>query len=168
VFALLFPAALRCQPSSPEPSRGGPSRADPAPTTQVSITTPRDSLRLQLEVPAQVPAGAPVPIVLRVTNTGAAARELYLRGRTVAFDVTIAREGGAVVWRRLDGQAIEAIVQLRVLQPGEALTLEHRWDQRDRRGEPVAPGIYTVQGALLTDEPEPRRTTIRTLRITPR
>ena len=114
-----------------------------------------DSVRLALDVPATARAGASVPIALRVENVAGRALELYLRGRTIAWDVVVARAGGDTVWRRLDGEVIPAIVQLRLLAPGEVLTLRAAWDQRDAAGAHVGPGRYTVRADLLTDRPEP-------------
>lgn len=132
------------------------------------VATRDDSLRLEIEVPPEVRAGAPVPITLRARNAGAAPFELYLQGRTVAFDITVARANGAAVWRRLEGQTIPAILQVRVLTPGESLELHDQWDQRASTGEPVGPGSYTVEGALLTDSPQPLKTPAALLRILPR
>lgn len=132
------------------------------------VATRDDSLHLEIEVPPEVRAGAPVPITLRARNAGAAPLELYLQGRTVAFDITVARANGAAVWRRLEGQTIPAILQVRVLTPGESLELHDQWDQRASTGEPVGPGSYTVEGALLTDSPQPLKTPAALLRILPR
>ncbi len=129
------------------------------------IAAPSDSLSFQLEVPAEVPAGAPVPIALRATNTRSTPIELHLLGRTPTFDITVTRPDGTVVWRRLEGATIPSILRLVVLPPGESLTLEERWDQRSNGGVSVPPGRYTVVGALLTDERQPLRTPAVQLRI---
>jgi hypothetical protein len=105
-----------------------------------------------------VPAGEPVPVTLRLTNTTSKPITLYLRGRTIAFDLTVTRASGEVVWRRLEGETVPAILQVRELAPGEVLELEDAWDQATNLGEPASPGNYQVQGAVLTDRPEPIRT----------
>ncbi len=130
--------------------------------------TSADSLRFEIEVPAQVRTGEPVPITLRATNSGEEPLELYLRGRTIAFDITVAGEDGSVVWRRLEGQMIPAILQVRELAPGESLEFHDEWDQRANSGEPVSSGHYTVQGALLRDSPRPLETPTAPLLILPR
>lgn len=127
-----------------------------------------DSLRLELLAPAEARLGDSVPLALRLTNTGTRPLELHLLGRTIAFDITVAREGGAVVWRRLEGAAIQGILQIRMLAPGETLELKELWRQRTDAGEPVGPGSYTLQGVLPTDAPEPLRTRAVRLRIVPR
>jgi hypothetical protein len=133
----------------------------------VVTATPAESLRLETEVPAEVRVGEPVPVTLRATNTGTSPLELSLMGRSVTFDVTVSRPDGAVVWRRLEGQTVPAILQLRILAPGETLELRHEWDQRGTRGQPVRAGMYVVRGALLTDA-RPLRTPPAPLRIVAR
>ena len=118
------------------------------PVTAPPAESQGDSLRLRVEVPASVRQGTSVPVTLRVENVSPRPVELYLRGRTIAFDVIVARAGGQVVWRRLDGAAIPAIVQLRVLAPGEALVLRATWDQRTgARGNPTAWGSAPAASA---------------------
>jgi hypothetical protein len=110
-----------------------------------------DSLELALVLPARVRAGAPVPIRLRVRNRTERPLDLYLRGRTTTFDVVIAGSDGQVVWRRLEGEVIPAIVHLRTLAPGERLEVEAVWDQRTNAGKAAEPGEYTVRGLLLVE-----------------
>lgn len=123
-----------------------------------------DSLRLETRVPERVSAGEPVPVVLRAENVSGGTLDLYLQGRTVAFDVVVTDAGGRVVWRRLEGEIVPAILRMETLEPGAALELDARWDQRSDAGEPVAPGRYTVHGELLT-EGDPLVTPAARLRI---
>jgi hypothetical protein len=110
------------------------------------------SLRLEIEVPPRVTAGDTVPITVRAINDAGAPLELYLLGRSVTFDVTVARaDDRTVVWRRLEGQTIPAILQIRVLAPGDSLQLEHAWDQRGNGGGVVGAGTYTVTATIHTD-----------------
>jgi hypothetical protein len=90
-------------------------------------------LRFEIDLPPQVRVGAPVPITLRATNTGAKPLDLYLRGREIAFDITVISEKGGIVWRRLEGRTVPAILQLRTLGPGESLELSDLWDQQTTR-----------------------------------
>ncbi len=71
----------------------------------------------------------------------------------------------AIVWRRLEGAVIPQILQVRMLAPGQTLVLRDAWDQRTNSGARVAPGRYTVEGALPTDAPLPLRTEPVELRI---
>lgn len=120
---------------------------------QDTVTMDSDSLRISLDLPREVPAGQPVPIVLRLENTSSRPLDLYLRGRTIAFDIFVTRPDGEVVWQRLKDEIIPAIVRLEVLQPGEVLELKDDWHQRDNSGRPAGPGNYLVRGAILTEGP---------------
>jgi Intracellular proteinase inhibitor len=107
-------------------------------------------MRVELVVPATVAAGQPVTVTLRISNPGDRPMELYLQGRPIAFDLVVQR-GSEVVWRRLEGAVVSAILQVRTLAPGEMLELTETWDQKDGSGQPVEPGDYTVAGSVLTD-----------------
>ena len=157
--------AARCQGAAPDRVGRG-SAVDDSQPDRVTAQTP-DSLRLSLVIPTQVRSGERVPITLRAENIGARPLELYLRGRTIAFDVVVTREGGEVVWRRLEGEVIPAILRLEVLAPGQVLELRAEWDQRTNDGVPVGGGSYVVRGLLLTDA-EPWETPPATLRIVTR
>jgi Intracellular proteinase inhibitor len=109
-----------------------------------------DSMRVEIVVPPKIAAGAPVPIAIRIGNTTARPIELHLQGRTVVFDLIVSRED-AVVWRRLEGESVTAILQLRMLAPGEVLELKDTWQQKDGRGRQVGPGEYSVTGVVPTD-----------------
>ena len=126
-----------------------------------------DSLRIQLDVPQAVLVGKPVPIVIRLENVGARPLDLYLRGRTIAFDIFISRADGEPVWQRLKDAIIPAIIQLKTLRPKEVLELKAEWDQRGNQGEPVGPGTYLVRGKVLTDDPVGLETGLASLRIAP-
>ena len=116
-----------------------------------------DPLRLELLMPAHVRAGERLPIRLRVQNVSGRAIDLYLRGRAPTFDVLVARPSGEVVWRRLEGEIIPAIVHLHPLAPGERLEIETAWDQRAQNGRAAGAGDYVATGLLLV-EGEPLRT----------
>jgi hypothetical protein len=109
-----------------------------------------DSMRVEIVVPPRVAAGEPVPIAIRITNAADRPIELHLQGRTVVFDLIVSR-GDAVVWRRLEGESVTAILQLRLLAPGEVLELKDAWQQVDRAGRRVGPGEYSVSGEIPTD-----------------
>ena len=120
---------------------------------------------LALEVPREHACGRRVPIVLRVHNGTARNVELGLGGRDITFDVVVTDAAGAIVWRRLQGAAVQSILQLRVLAPGETLELRAEWACRGARGKLVPAGEYTVQAFLPTDEPEPLRSAPQPLRL---
>ena len=110
-----------------------------------------DSLRLELEAPSRIALSTPVRFTLRVRNQTDRSVDLYLRGRTATFDVVVARPDGDVIWRRLEGEIIPAIVHLRVLKPREVLELAAVWDQRTRDGHLIAPGRYSARALLLVE-----------------
>jgi hypothetical protein len=107
-------------------------------------------MRVEIVAPPKVAAGAPVPIGIRIANTGGRAIELHLQGRTTVFDLVVSR-GDTVVWRRLEGESAPAILQLRTLGPGEVLELRDSWPQVDGAGRRVGPGEYSVSGEVPTD-----------------
>jgi hypothetical protein len=153
---LLGPAGAACDVDARPPS----------PEEAVTTAGAPDSLRLRLELPDEVEAGAPVPITLVAKNVTDRALELYLTGRPVAFDLTVIDEAGAVVWRRLEGQMILMVLRIETLAPGAALELHDTWDQRTNEGVRVPPGAYTVRGEILA-EGERLPTPPRELRILP-
>ena len=132
----------------------------------IDVTDPgSDSLRLELDVPAEARVGSTVPITLRVENVGDRPIDLYLRGRTIAFDVVVRRLDGEVVWRRLEHEITPAILRLETLVPRQVLELHTDWSLKTSLGSPVTPGSYVLQGLLLTDGPE-LTTPPGTLRVT--
>jgi intracellular proteinase inhibitor BsuPI len=129
----------------------------------------RDSVRITLDVPATARAGDAVPMTIRITNIADRPVTLSLVGREIAFDLVVAGEGGTVVWRRLAHAAIQGILQLKTLQPGETLELRHEWNQHTDAGVAVAPAVYHVLGEVPTEVPrQSLRTPVRFLRIQPR
>ncbi len=125
------------------------------------------SMTLQIVLPATVRSGEAVPITLRLTNTSREPVTAYLQGRPVAFDVIVSRHDGTVVWRRLEGAVVSAILQVRTLAPGEVLEFSDTWSQQSNLGESVGPGEYLVTGVLPTDPPAELRTQSVPIRILP-
>jgi hypothetical protein len=124
-------------------------------------------MRLEIELPAQARRGTTVPITLRLVNPTAEPVEVVLQGRPTAFDVVVTHDPGEVVWRRLEGEVISAILQLRTVQPGDSLVFEAVWDQRTLAGTPAAPGEYLVTGEIPSDPPSRFRSAPKLLRILP-
>jgi len=127
-----------------------------------------DSMSFQIVVPDSVRVGEPVPIILRLTNTGDRLLSLNLLGRPIAFDVTVRGTDGTVVWQRLKGAVVSQILAVRTLQPGESLEFEEVWRQTSTAGEPVLPGYYTVTGTLPSDSPPGLRSAPVSLHIVSR
>ena len=133
----------------------------------LSFAAATDSMRFEIVLPDSVRAGEPVPVTLRLTNTGREELTIYLQGRPIAFDLTVRRLDGTIVWRRLEGEVVSAILAVRQLKPGASLEFEEVWRQVSNTGEAVPPGDYSVTGALPTDALEPFQTAPASLRIVP-
>lgn len=108
-------------------------------------------LQLTLEAPEAAAAGEPVTYAVVIRNNGSQSLDLHLQGREPIFDLRVTDEAGITLWRRLEGQSVQAILRLDTLDPGESITLEDVWDQRDASGRFVAPGLYALQAEVLTD-----------------
>lgn len=92
-----------------------------------------------------------MPIVLRLRNASDAAAEVQFAGRRIAFDIVVKNEQGAVVWQRLAGAVMQAILRIQTLAPDEIIELRDVW-------RPNTPGRYEIQGAVPLVEPAPVRT----------
>jgi hypothetical protein len=154
--------AAACRASDAGRRSGGPAGAA-AVDSAVGVMTP-DSLVFDLQVPVEVRARTPVRATLRVENRASRSFDLYLRGTMLTVDVEVRDVAGEVVWRRLEGEIIPAIVHLRTLASGERIAAEVVWDQRTKGGRRVPPGAYTARGFLLR-EGEPLATPPRSFRI---
>ena len=93
----------------------------------------------------------PVRFIVRLVNDHDEPVDLYLCGREITFDVIVSRTKGPVVWQRLSGQVIQAILRLETLGPLEAIELEDRWDLHDNGGRHVGYGSYEMKAVVLTD-----------------
>jgi hypothetical protein len=123
---------------------------------RVGVNEPHDNglfkMIVELELPARVNVGEPVPMRLKVRNDGAEPAELALTGSPIAFDIVVEQLDGTEVWRRLRGDAVSMMLQVTILQPGQSLEFTHRWDQRDTSGRAVRAGTYTVGGSVSTPD----------------
>ncbi len=108
-------------------------------------------LQVTLEAPDVAAAGEPVAYAVVIRNIGSQSLDLHLQGREPIFDLRVTDEAGVTAWRRLEGQSVQAILRLDTLDPGESMTLEDVWGQRDASGRFVAPGLYTLQAEVPTD-----------------
>jgi hypothetical protein len=124
-------------------------------------------LRIWLTAPESARPRSPVSFAIQVENVGQEILELYLRGRDIAYDILVKDATGQVVWRRLEGEVIPGVIQLRVLEPGEAFELSHEWNQRTNAGAFVEPGQYIVEGLVLTDGPIPFASVPKRIEIVP-
>jgi len=111
-------------------------------------------------VPGTLPVGEPVVFTLRLLYTGTDERDAYLRGRDITFDIMVTRDDGAMVWRRLRGAVVPAILHVQTFAPGQSVELRDVWRGCN------APGEYAAVGSILTDG-EPLRSRIARFRVTP-
>lgn len=109
---------------------------------------PPAPLVLRVDLPDIAPTGMIIPFRVALANPGFSPVTVELSGRPTAFDLLVQTEAGELIWRRLEGVPVEAVLVSRELAPGEVLTFDARWDQRDRQGDPVAPGVYQVRAVL--------------------
>jgi hypothetical protein len=124
------------------------------------------SLEFWLEVPASVRVGTPVPLTVKLQNTSNRPVELSFSGRP-AYDFVVTKPDGLEVWHWSHGQAIQAILELKTLKPGEAVEFAEAWGQRDNEGKPVPSGTYWVRGILNLEHPAKLETEPKSLSILP-
>jgi hypothetical protein len=99
-------------------------------------------LRLEMSVgKASYAPGEPVAVSLRVANTSSAAVVVTTSGQP--YDVAV-RQRGALVWLWSHDRPAAAAARTQTLGPGDALTFQARWDQRDLQGRQVEPGQYDI------------------------
>jgi len=122
-------------------------------------------LLVTLDAPESVCTGEQLGYTVAVSNGGSEAIDLHLQGREPTFDLRVTDESGATVWRRLEGQSVQAILRLDTVGPGGEMTFRDAWDQRDARGRLLPPGSYSLQAEVLTDG-KPLVSEARKLRIT--
>lgn len=115
----------------------------------------RQSVHPSLEVPSEVRFGETVPLKLRVKNTSNRPVQLYLGGRPPHDFVATTLEG-AQIWYWRCGIIVQAILDSKILKPGEELEFtaawEQVWEQVDNNGDPVPPGTYWVRGVLNMED----------------
>ena len=129
-------------------SLGVPGRVDEVLPRKTGLS----KMVVEIELPSSVSIRMPVPVTLRVRNTGTGPAELALTGRPIAFDIVVERADGTEVWSRLHGETVSMMLQVTILQPGESLEFKHSWGQRDNDRQAVPAGTYAVRGAVFTPD----------------
>jgi intracellular proteinase inhibitor BsuPI len=112
---------------------------------------------LSLEVPDEVEAGQKVNLKLIWRNLTDQPVTLTLGGRP-AYDFVVTADDGKEIWRWLEGQAVQEILELKTVDPGQKLEFILEWQQVDQAGTPLPPGNYRVQGILNLDPPDVLKT----------
>lgn len=144
-------AVLALAACGPDRDPGTPN-VEPSAELQTVNHVVSDSLELSTRVSPRVHPSGRVDIELTARNPTPRALDLYLRGRDPTAEVLVRDEAGAVVWRKLEGAAIPAILQLRSLMPGDSLVLRESWTPRDRGGRRLPPGTYRIEAELLVQD----------------
>ena len=109
---------------------------------------------VRTDKPAYQP-GEQVQFTLTVTNPGPAPvtymRPLGPSGQRYDFFVRTA--DGRGVWHWSHGKVFTLALERHTLAPGETLTFNETWDQRDNNGQQVSAGTYTVTGVYVKEDP---------------
>jgi hypothetical protein len=121
-----------------------------------------DPLSLQLSAPASASVGTAIRLTLTLKNTTKQPVQVMLGGRPPT-DFVVTTPEGAEVWRWSTDQVVQAILEVRTLQPGEQLEYNTEWNLKHSRGTLPSPGRYLVKGILNMDPPETLETTPREL-----
>lgn len=87
-------------------------------------------------------------MLLRVENLSPTESVLHQTSGQ-AYDFAV-YQGDTEVWRWSEGTFFIQSVQERVLAPGEILSFSEDWNRRDKKGQPLPPGRYTVKAWLPT------------------
>jgi len=91
--------------------------------------------------------GEPVAIRLRVTNVASAPIAITTYSGQ-QYDL-IVRQRGALIWQWSHDKAFAQVVRETSMPPGETLTFNWTWDQRDLQGRPVEPGAYDISAVFM-------------------
>jgi hypothetical protein len=125
------------------------------------------SLTLELTAPAQIQAGQPLPLKLAITNNGKEPAELELGGRPPHVFIVMT-SAGTEVRRWSEREAVQMVLELRTLKPGERLEYDVEWIATDKDSKPLPPGSYLVRGVLNVNPPDKLETTPKEVVITAR
>src|SRR5262245_44699283 len=102
---------------------------------------------LSVEAPDEVEAGQTITLKLIWRNLTDHPVELTLGGRP-AYDFVVTSSEGKEIWRWLEGQAVQEILEIRKVDPGQKLEFMLEWQPVDQTGAALPPGSYLVQGIL--------------------
>lgn len=150
------PTAGSAQSQSREgvlPVPGCPAPARPPAPVPPMVPT---SIRVDLEVPARVQAGEPVPFTLTIRNVGEEPAVLEYGGGPGGplLDVEVSRPDGGVIWNSL--RYLQPAGRSRRFAPGEELVIQVTWHQHDHSRCRVPPGSYRAQASAAGESASPR------------
>jgi hypothetical protein len=118
-------------------------------------SSPEDPL--SLESPDEVEAGQTVNLKLIWRNLTDQPVELTLGGRP-AYDFVVTTSEGKKIWRWLEGQAVQDILEIKKVDPGQKLEFMVEWQPVDQTGAALAPGHYLAHGILNLEPPATLKT----------
>ena len=105
-------------------------------------------LKVQLSVSrAAFQVGEAVPIRLQVTNLAGAPTVLTMSSGQ-RYDVLV-RQRGALIWQWSHDKAFVQVVRESTMAPGETLSFDWTWDQRDLQGRQVESGVYDIWAVFM-------------------
>jgi hypothetical protein len=107
---------------------------------------------LSLEAPDEVEAGQTVNLKLIWRNLTDQPVGLTLGGRP-AYDFVVTTNEGKQIWRWLEGEVVQQILEIKTVDPGQKLEFTLEWQPVDQAGAPLAPGRYLVHGILNLEAP---------------
>jgi hypothetical protein len=115
----------------------------------------RESLRLQVQTPAEVAVGDTIPVRLILSNVADEPVPVHPGGFgghpgevVIVRDIYVVRPGTGRV-RDLHGAVPPPAARaFLVMEPRSKVEIESRWDQRDDHGRSVPPGTYLIYGRI--------------------
>ena len=99
---------------------------------------------------SQYKSGQPVRIAFRVVNTSGKP-VTYNFGTGQRYDITVSNAGGTQIWSWSHGRLFSQNLSVIHLNPGKPLVYTAVWNGRDLSGRPVAPGTYTLEAHLTSN-----------------
>jgi hypothetical protein len=146
-----------------EGARQPPAQGEYLPSSEDSIRMALErqavidysALVAEVRTPSAVSSGQPVSLRLVVRNTSNRPVWLEIGDSTYAFNLIVAESDGVEVWNRLQSMRngpIPAILKTYAIAPGDSVQFQDTWDQQADHGRQVAPGTYSVRGALNTNQ----------------
>jgi hypothetical protein len=119
---------------------------------------------LKLEAPDEVEAGQTVNLKLIWRNLTGKPVDLTLGGRP-AYDFVLTTDKGKQIWRWLEGQTVQDILEIKKVDPGQKLEFTLEWRPVNQSGAALAPGNYLIHGILNLEAPAALKTDPKPLTI---
>ena len=94
--------------------------------------------------------GQPVSLTFRIVNTSGKPVS-YNFGSGQRYKVTATDAGGAQVWDWTHGKLFSQKLSFITLAPGKSVTYKAVWNGRNNSNRPVAPGSYTLEAHLVSN-----------------